>query len=65
MLMTYRMEKKEGDGYLRLRYSLYPSISFTYSKPASISLIALSLSLVALHVHSSEFVWNRADSRFM
>jgi len=43
---------KKERGYLRLRYSLYPSMSFTNLNPFSMSFIASYLLFVALHVHS-------------
>ena len=60
-------KKKEGVCcYFRFRNSIKPfGVVMTYSNPISISCLASLSLVVALHVHSSEFVWNRADSRFM
>ena len=52
--------------YLRFRKSISLSgVVVTYSNPASISFVASLVSVVALHVHSSEFARNSADSMFM
>ena len=59
--------KKEGDvDYLRFLNSINPSgVVMMYSNPFSISCVALLLSVVAVHVHSSEVDRYSADSRFM
>jgi len=46
-------KEREFVCYLRFRYSLYPSISFTNWNPFSMSSIASFLLFVALHVYSS------------
>ncbi len=45
--------EKEGIRYLRFRYSLIPSISWMYSNPFSIRLVASVMSLAVLQWYSS------------
>jgi len=53
-------------GYLRFLNSISPSgVVAMYSKPVSISWVASAVSLVALHVHSSDWLRNIACSMFM
>jgi hypothetical protein len=48
------IEQKKGEFcYLRFLNSFVPSISVTYSKPASISDVASLMFVADLHVHSS------------
>jgi len=62
------MNRKKGDlrVYLRFLNSMSASgVVVTYSNPVSISAVASFTLLVALHVHSSDWVKNSACSRFM
>ena len=45
--------KKRRGGYLRFRYSRIPSISWMYSNPFSISVVASLMLVAVLHVYSS------------
>ena len=51
-------QKKEGDGYLRLRKSFSPSCSVTYWNPFSMSSVDCLMFLDVLHVHSSLLRFN-------
>ena len=62
-LAMLNTEKKRG--YLRFLNSFVPSISVTYSNPASISAVASLMLLAVLHVHWSFSVRNRACSMLM
>jgi len=60
-------KKEEYRGcYLRFLNSISASgVVATYSNPVSISCVASVASLVALHVHSSDWLRNIACSMFM
>lgn len=65
-IFAFGIKKRGVVGYFRFRNSISPSgVVAMYSNPFSIRVVASSVLLVALHVHSSVWLRNVACSRLM